>query len=99
MKLDCYLEAYFEGLLKHEDYQDPVCVNSRTGYVMTLVRCTLYWLSKLQNYIALSTLESEYISLSQAMRDLLSLRQFLQKVGTQLKMDLASPAIMHSTVF
>ena len=74
IKLDCYADAYFEGLFKHEDDQDPVCVKSSTGYVMNLGGCTLHWLSTLQTWIDLSNLESECIALSQDMRDLLPLR-------------------------
>ena len=33
------------------------------------------------------------------MRNILPLRQLVQEVGAQLKMDFAFPAIMHSTVF
>jgi hypothetical protein len=66
MELDCYVDADFAGLWNHEDDQDPVCVKSRTGYVITLGGCPVLWVSKLQTEIALSTLESEYIALSQA---------------------------------
>ena len=47
MKLDFYVGADFSGHWKHEDYQDPVCVKSRTGYVVALVGFPLYWVSKL----------------------------------------------------
>ena len=68
MRLDCYVDTDFAGLWSYEDDQDPVCVKSRTGYVITLGNCPLMWTSKLQTEIALSTLEAEYIALSQAMR-------------------------------
>jgi hypothetical protein len=99
MKLDCYVDADFAGLWNHEDNQDPVCVKSRTGFVITLGNCPLMWVSKLQTEIALSTLEAEYIALSQAMRELLPMRELLQEVGTNLNLDFADPVILHSTVF
>ena len=46
--LNLYVDADFAGLLTHEDDQDPVCVKSKTGYVMTLGGCPLHWVSKLQ---------------------------------------------------
>ena len=55
MKLDFYVDAYFSGLWKHEDGHYPVCVKSRTEYVMTLGGCPFHWVSKLQTYISLST--------------------------------------------
>ena len=58
MKMDFYVDADFLGLWKHEDDQDPVCMNSITGYIMTLVVFPLHWVSKLQSYIDLSTLEA-----------------------------------------
>ena len=99
MKLYWYVDADFARLWKHEDDQDPLFVKSRTWYVMTLGWFPLYWLLKLHTYIALSTLQAEYISLSQAMRDLLPLIWLLQEVGTQSKMDFSYPTNMHSTVF
>jgi hypothetical protein len=99
MKLDCYVDADFAGLWNVEDKQDPVCVKSRTGFCLTLGNCPLIWVSRLQSEIALSTTEAEYIALSQAMRDLLPMRTLLQEVGTALKLQFATPAIVHSTVF
>jgi hypothetical protein len=36
LELDCYVDADFAGLWNYESDQDPVCIKSRTGYVMTL---------------------------------------------------------------
>ena len=46
-RLECYGDADFAGLWKQEDDQDPVCVKSRTGYVMMLNSNPVYWVSKL----------------------------------------------------
>ena len=43
LQLDMYVDADFAGLWTYEDDQDPVCVKSRTGYVMTLDDCPLHW--------------------------------------------------------
>ena len=37
--LDLCIDANFAGLWTHEDNQDPVCVKSRTGHVVTLGGC------------------------------------------------------------
>jgi hypothetical protein len=99
MELDLYVDADFAGLWNYEPDQDPVCVKSRTGYVITLGGCPVIWVSKLQTEIALSTLEAEYIALSTAMRDLLPMRRVLTEIGTQLKLDFMKPAMIHSTIF
>jgi hypothetical protein len=99
MTLDCYSNADFAGLWNYEEDQDPVCVKSRTGYVLTLAGCPLVWGSKLQTEIALSTLESEYIALSTAIRELIPLRRILQEVGTALSLEFSKPSIIRSTCF
>jgi hypothetical protein len=99
LKLDCYCDADFAGLYNVENHQDPVCVKSRTGFCLTLGDCPLLWVSKLQSEIALSTTEAEYIALSQAIRELLPMRELFQEVGTALNLKCAIPTILHSTVF
>jgi hypothetical protein len=99
MTLDCYSDADFAGLWNYEDDQDPVCVKSRTGYILTLAGCPLTWASKLQTEIALSTLESEYIALSTAIRELIPLRRVLQEVGRALDLAFTKPSIVLSTCF
>ena len=44
--------------------------------------CPLTWVSKLQTQIALSTMEAEYIALSQAMRDLIAIREVIREIQT-----------------
>jgi hypothetical protein len=99
MELDCYVDADFAGLWNAESDQDPVCVKSRTGYVITLAGCPVTWVSKLQTEIALSTLEAEYIALSTAMRDLLPMRRVLTEIGEKLNLPFMKPAMVHSTIF
>ena len=99
MELDCYVDADFAGLWNYESDQDPVCVKSRTGYVITLGGCPVTWVSKLQTEIALSTLEAEYIALSTAMRDLLPMRRLLKEVAEKCKLSFIKPAMVHSTIF
>jgi len=54
--IDTYPDADFAGLYGYKDNNDPVCVRSRTGYVITVSGCPIYWSSKLQNETATSTL-------------------------------------------
>ena len=98
LDLNCYVDADFSGLYGHEDLQDPNCVRSWTGYVLTLWGCPVIWNSKLQTEIALSTTEAEYIALSQSMRKLLPLRCFVKEVCTQMDL-LPGSTQIKSTVF
>ena len=99
MNLDCYVDADFAGLYSVEDVQDPVCVKSRTGFCLMLGGCPLLWVSKLQMEIALSTMEAEYIMLSQSMCDLLPMQWLLAKVAKALSLSLGSEAKVMSTMF
>ena len=82
LQADCYVDADFAGLWGVEHDQDPICVKSRTGYLITYKNCPLHWASKLQSQVALSTMEAEYIALSQSMRDLIPLREIIKELQT-----------------
>jgi hypothetical protein len=99
LQLDCYVDADFAGLWNYESDQDPVCVKSRTGYVMTLGGCPIQWNSKLQTEIALSTTEAEYIALSQAMRELIPLRRLLLEIVNAMQLSGITNSVVKSTVF
>ena len=99
MKLDCYVDADFSGLWSYEEDSDPVCVKSRTGYIMKLGGCPLIWASKLQTEISLSTLETEYIALSTAILELFPLRELLKEIEYKTELNFSNPAILYSTVF
>ena len=58
------MDTDFARLWKYEDDQDLVCVKSSTGFVMNIGVCPFRWVSNIQTEIALSTLESDYISFS-----------------------------------
>ena len=77
---DYYTEADFEGLWGHENPHDPNCDRSRTSFVVTFANCPLFWVSKLQTHISLSTLHSDYVLLSHSVRDLLPLKSLISEV-------------------
>ena len=97
--LDCDVDAGFAGLWRQESDQDPLCVKSRTGYLITIGGCPLTWTSKLQTEIALSTMEAEYIALSQSMRELLPLRALVKEMATAMAFNQTFAIRTHSTVF
>jgi hypothetical protein len=99
MGLDMYADADFAGLWRHEEDQDPVCVKSRTGYVVTFGETPVIWSSKFQTKIALSTLEAEYIALSSGLRELVPLRRMIGEIGKKLELEFCNPAMIHSQVF
>ncbi len=95
LSLDCYPDADFAGLWKHEHPDDPHCVRSRTGYVIMLASCPILWSSKMQTEIARSTMEAEYIALSTACRDLFPLMDKLLELTAMLKLPYTLGTLMH----
>ena len=85
--VDFYADAYFAGLLGHEDHQDHICARSITVFVATFANCHLFWVSKLQTEIALSTLHSEYVALSHSVGALLTLKSLIKELIENLGID------------
>ena len=80
LTVDCFVDADFAGQWNVENPEDPLCVKSRTGYVLLVGNCPVQWVLKLQSEISVSMMEAEYISLSTTMRDLIPLRTLVDKV-------------------
>ena len=69
--IKCYVDADFAGSYCDQTRDEPMSVFSRTGYVLFYFGCPVLWVSKMQSEISLSTVEAEYIALSQSMRDII----------------------------
>ena len=83
-EINCYVDSDFAGQHNQYNDQDPTATKSRTGYVILYQGCPTLWVSKMQTQCALSTMESEYLALSQAMRDLILLREILKEFMTMV---------------
>ncbi len=66
-------------------------VYSRTGYIIQYAGCPIYWQSKLQTEIALSTAEAEYIALSQDLKETLPMTNLMKEINVILSVHLPSP--------
>jgi len=89
LSLAMYADAHFAGLWTAEDHDDPICIRSRTGCVITLGGVPITWTSKLQTEIATSTMHAEYIALSMSLRELLPISRLLNEIceRTNIKRD------------
>jgi hypothetical protein len=99
MTFNCYVDADFAGGFGYEDSADPVCVKSRSGWVFTLGDAPVHWKSTLQSTISLSTVESEYVALSMALREFLPMRRTAQEICEVFKIDMGEKNQLLSTVF
>ena len=79
--LECFVDADFAGGWNTEDPLNPENLLSRTGFVITYQGIPIFWRSKLQTEIALSTCEAEYVALSTAMREVMPLLQLLKDLS------------------
>ena len=84
IEIDCYVDADFAGMWGFEDEQDPSCVKSRTGFIIFIQSCPVFWMSKLQSDVATSTMESEYNAFSMSMREVLPLQTLTKTIVKSL---------------
>nr|GFC51744.1 retrovirus-related Pol polyprotein from transposon TNT 1-94 [Tanacetum cinerariifolium] len=56
-------------------------MKSTSGYLMTFTGRAVSWQSRLQKYVALSTTEAKYVAATEACKELLWLKRFLQELG------------------
>jgi hypothetical protein len=82
--IDAYPDDDFASLYGYEDNNDPVCVHSRTGYVITVVGCPIFWSSKLQTETATSTMEAGIIALGSCCRELLPIIALVDEIGVAI---------------
>jgi Reverse transcriptase (RNA-dependent DNA polymerase) len=78
----CFADADFAGLWNHETAEkDSSTARSRSGYIILHNNCPIIWASRLQTEIAMSSTESEYVSLSQALREVLPMMRLASELA------------------
>ena len=97
LSTQCFVDADFAGAWDKEDCTDPSSVYSHTGYVIMYTRCPILWVSRLQTEVELSTMEAEYIALSQAMRDLIPFMNLVNDVSQILNIKYNSPKVQYKS--
>ena len=77
---ECWADASHAGEWNHADAMlDATTAKSRMGYMIFYAGCPILWASKLQTKIALSSTESEYITLSQALHEVIPLTSLIKE--------------------
>jgi hypothetical protein len=89
--IEVYVDADFAGGWDPTDPMNAESIYSRTGYVICYAGCPVYWQSKLQTEIALSTAEAEYMALSQALRETLPTSNLMKEINVIFPLYLPSP--------
>ena len=78
---------------------DLVTAKSRLGYAITYASCPIFWASKMQTEVTLSTTESEYVSLSQSQRDVIPLMRIVNEIRERFDNSILSKPTVRCTVF
>ena len=99
LQVYCYVDSNFADLWSYEYPQDPTCFRSRTCFLIMIGDCPTVWSSKLQTETALSTMESEFIALNSALRELIPFQRLLKTVWTIVGMEDRDITTITLTVF
>jgi hypothetical protein len=94
--IEVFVDADFAGGWNPEDALNADNVYSRTGYVICYTGCPIFWQSKLQTEIALSTAEAEYIALSQALRETIPMTNLMREMNVIFPLYLPQPKFVLS---
>ena len=66
--LEVFVDADFAGNWTNASDDQPENCMSRTGFLIRYQGCNVYWKYRLQTETTLSTAESEYMALREALR-------------------------------
>jgi hypothetical protein len=95
-----WVDADFSGnWIKEESMEDSDTARSRTGYIVAFLGCPIMWKSQLQTEIALSSCESEYIALSQALRRVIPVMRLIWEMKSYNFHDTKSVPTVRCTLF
>ena len=92
-KVDAYPDADFSVIYRHKNPNDPACANSCTGFIITISGCPVLWVSALQTKTALSTMESETISLARSCLDMFPIINITKFLGKSVGLAVGVPSM------
>ena len=82
----CYIDIDLAGIWNQKEGKNPRLVLSRMGYVINYHNLLIIWARLLYTRIVLITMEAEYISIYQAIRDVLPFVSLMKKIESVLKL-------------
>ena len=78
-------EPSLKGYIDFDMARDLDCRKSTSGYLFTFVGGAISWQSKLQKCVSLYTTEAKYIAATEARKEMLWMKQFLQELDLKYK--------------
>ena len=95
-----YVDSDFAGNWdKSTAHLDSATARSRYGYIITYACCPIVWASKMQQEIALSSTEAEFIGLSYALRTAIPIMELLKEFQKQGHQVTSVHPMVHCKVF
>jgi hypothetical protein len=73
--------TFLQGYVDSDMAGDKDSRRSTTGYVFTIGGTTVSWISKLQKVVSLSTTEAEFVAATEATKDMIWLKRFMEELG------------------
>ena len=77
--LEVWVDSEFAGNCNRSESEDRDTARSRHGYVIMYEKCSILHKSQMQTEISLSSTESEYIGLSYALREAITIMRLLRE--------------------
>ena len=96
---EVYADADYCGGFHQGHTEDVNMAKSRSVYHILYNGCLLFWSSKLQTEVALSTTEAEYICLSQSLRTVICIMRLFKEVERKMPNFKAQTPVVKCTAF
>ena len=79
----CFGGSYtvLQGYVDANMASDKDSRRSTTGYVFTIGGIAVSWISKLQNVVAFSTMEAQYVAATKASKEMIWLQRFMDELS------------------
>jgi hypothetical protein len=74
-------DTFLQGYVDSDMVGDKDSRRSTIGYVFTIGGTKVSWISKLQKVVALSTIEADYVATIEAIKEMIWLQKFMEKLG------------------
>jgi hypothetical protein len=75
--------TFLQGYVNSDMAGDKDSRRSTTGYVFTIGGIVVSWISKLKKVVALSTIEAEYVSATEASKEMIWLQRFIEELANK----------------
>jgi len=96
---DVYVDADFVSNWNHSEAKSWDTAHSRHGYIILYTGCPILWASQLQMEIALSSTESEFISLSTTLHTTIPIMELVKELKGQGFDVVSTQPMVHCCVF